>query len=66
MNVYTLGRDRGNYELMKQKGRDKISLTETHSSLRLENGHQKQNLSKVWQNQQEKILEITPASPTGD
>ena len=66
MSVYTLGRDRGNYELMKQKGRVQISLTETHSSLRLESGHQKQILSKGRQNQQEEILEITPAFPTGD
>ena len=46
MCVYTLGRDIGNYELMKQVGEYKIKLNESHSSCTLESSQQKQMLSK--------------------
>jgi hypothetical protein len=66
MDVFTLGRDRGNFELNKQINGIQQAMTETHSSIMIQSGQPKQILSKGRLNIFEEILEISPALPTGD
>ena len=66
MSIFTLGRDRGNFELNKQVEMNRQAMTENYSMIRIESGQQKPLLSKARLNLFEEILEISPATPSGD